>query len=146
MKKLQNDHSSKDTQRDYCSRQGQSAGCINIIEFLVMFTTDHSDAWSLASWEHSVNSHVQPWRKSAICTDSGFLVTLHPIGAIASFVDRQLPSCTMRGQLWCLSLPNQKLKVRHILYNSFSKPGVEFDTKLTMLKWRLQWTTQPDDD
>lgn len=48
MKKLQNDHSAKDTQRDYCSRQGQSAGCINIIEFLVMFTTDHSDAWSLA--------------------------------------------------------------------------------------------------
>jgi len=99
MKKLQNDHSSKDTQRDYCSRQGQSAGCINIIEFLVMFTTDHSDAWSLASREHSVNSHVQPWRKSAICTDSGFLVTLHPIGATASLVDRHLPSCTMWGQL-----------------------------------------------
>jgi hypothetical protein len=64
-----------------------------------MFTTDHTDAWSLASQEHSVHSHVQPWRKSAICTDTGFLVPLHPIGATASFVDRQLPSCTMREQL-----------------------------------------------
>lgn len=53
---LHNHQSIKDTQKYYYIIQGQLPSYITIIQLLVMFTTDHNDAWSFAFWKHLVHS------------------------------------------------------------------------------------------